>query len=174
MTCHLNKMCETAGLKKILFDIIQWYSFYATPFELCTFDKWICLCCNLRKCFSKGILQICISMTSTTYKWVTNITIYSSEITSEAEELCTKPHEERRASVSSEADCSPCHAPASSEQVTSYHDCKSSNSHSHALQSIIGYVKSFGCKGTFPVTKHSHTDGLCKLVWAIVCSRQNA
>ncbi|XP_057177756.1 receptor-interacting serine/threonine-protein kinase 4 [Triplophysa rosa] len=39
------------------------------------------------------------------------------EITSEAEELCTKPHEERRASVSSEADCSICPAPASSEQT---------------------------------------------------------
>uniref|UniRef100_A0A9J7YUE5 non-specific serine/threonine protein kinase n=1 Tax=Cyprinus carpio carpio TaxID=630221 RepID=A0A9J7YUE5_CYPCA len=39
------------------------------------------------------------------------------EITSEAEELCTKPHDESRASISSETDCSPCPAPASSEQT---------------------------------------------------------
>lgn len=39
------------------------------------------------------------------------------EITSEAEELCSKPHEESRPSVSSEAECSPCPTPASSEQT---------------------------------------------------------
>lgn len=39
------------------------------------------------------------------------------EITSEAEELCTKPHEESRPSVTSEPECSPCPAPASTEQT---------------------------------------------------------
>uniref|UniRef100_A0A3B1K3L3 non-specific serine/threonine protein kinase n=1 Tax=Astyanax mexicanus TaxID=7994 RepID=A0A3B1K3L3_ASTMX len=37
------------------------------------------------------------------------------EITSEAEELCSKPHDESRVSVS-EPDCSPCAAPPASEQ----------------------------------------------------------
>ncbi|XP_056095595.1 receptor-interacting serine/threonine-protein kinase 4 [Rhinichthys klamathensis goyatoka] len=40
------------------------------------------------------------------------------EITSEAEDLCTKPHDESRASISSEPECSPCPAPASSEQTS--------------------------------------------------------
>ncbi|XP_067289609.1 receptor-interacting serine/threonine-protein kinase 4 [Pseudorasbora parva] len=41
------------------------------------------------------------------------------EITTEAEDLCTKPHEESRASISSEAECSLCPATASSEQTQS-------------------------------------------------------